>query len=288
MREEMSRKNGIKQIMHRSPSFSAVLYLIKQRLQHPQDFSNFSEDEKKLLYEIQKNGYVIIPDFIDKEFCNNCIKDLDLMIKNHPELIQKNSDLRFFGAEYLSENIMRFANNKFLKILGNHYNTIETDNGFTLANVIEFSELSKKVGSGGGWHRDSKNRQFKTILYLNDVTKENGAYQIIKKSHKLLPLLDDIKTGGLDYKIVRYFDEQINKILNKNPERLHTITGKAGTLIIKDCSAIHRGSPLKSGIRYALTNYYFYLSQINTRLTDHFSPQVSPEKVLEKAKAILS
>ena len=278
----------MKQIVYRNPSLAAGLYLFRQRLQHPQNFSNFSEDEKKLLYEIQRNGYVVIPDFIDKEFCNNCIKDMDLMMKNHQEVVQKYSDLRIFGSEHFSENIMRFANNKFLKTLANHYNTVETDNCFTLANVIEFSEASKKVGSGGGWHRDSKNRQFKTILYLNDVTKENGAYQIIKKSHKLLPLLDDIKTGGLDYKIVRYSDQQINKILNKNPERLHTITGKAGTVIIKDCSAIHRGSPLKSGIRYALTNYYYYLSQINPTLTKHFAPLASPEKVLEKAKAILS
>ena len=281
----MSLKGNMKQIVYRNPSLAAGLYLFRQRLQHPQNFSNFSEDEKKLLYEIQRNGYVVIPDFIDKEFCNNCIKDMDLMMKNHQEVVQKYSDLRIFGSEHFSKNIMRFASNKFLKTLANHYNTIETDNGFTLANVIEFSEASKKVGSGGGWHRDSKNRQFKTILYLNDVTKENGAYQIIKKSHKLLPLLDDIKTGGLDYKIVRYSDQQINKILNKNPERLHTITGKAGTVIIKDCSAIHRGSPLKSGIRYALTNYYYYLSQINTTLTEHFAPLASPEKVLEKAKA---
>jgi hypothetical protein len=281
----MSLKRGIKQIVYSSPSSAALFYLIRQRLQHPQDFSNFSEDEKKILYEIQKNGYVVIPDFIDKEFCNNCIKDIDLMMKNHQEVVQKYSDLRIFGSEHFSENIMRFADNKFLKTLANHYNTIETVNGFTLANVIEFSEESKKLGSGGGWHRDSRNRQFKAILYLNDVTEENGAYQIIKKSHKVLPLLDDIKTGGLDYKIVRYSDQQINKILNKNPERLHTITGKAGTMIIKDCSAIHRGSPLKSGIRYALTNYYFYRNQINTTLTKRFAPLASPEKVLEKAKA---
>ncbi len=281
----MSLKQSIKEIGYSSPSSAALFYLIRQRLLHPQNFSNFSEDEKKILYEIQKNGYVVIPDFIDNEFCDNCIKDMDLMMKNHQEVVQKYSDLRIFGSEHFSENIMRFANNKFLKTLANHYNTIETENGFTLANVIEFSEDSKKLGSGGGWHRDSKNRQFKAILYLNDVTVENGAYQIIKKSHKVLPLLDDIKTGGLDYKIVRYSDQQINKILNKNPERLHTLTGKAGTLIIKDCSAIHRGSPLKSGIRYALTNYYFYRNQINTTLTKHFAPLASPEKVLEKAKA---
>ena len=62
----MSLKGNMKQIVYRNPSLAAGLYLFRQRLQHPQNFSNFSEDEKKLLYEIQRNGYVVIPDFIDK------------------------------------------------------------------------------------------------------------------------------------------------------------------------------------------------------------------------------
>jgi len=51
-----------------------------------------------------------------------------------------------------------------------------------------------------------------------------------------------------------------------------------------DTSTIHRGSPLKNGIRYALTNYYFENSQINSHLVEHFSPLVSPEKVLKMGR----
>ena len=281
----MALKQSLKTVVKKNPSSHAALYLLRQRLSHPQDFSDYSEESQRFLNAIQKNGFMVIPNFVDKEFCEKCICDIDLMMKEHKEFVQKYSDLRVFGAEHLSENIKKFAEDKFLKKLTNYYNTIESDNGFTLANKIEYSQSSSKLGSGGGWHRDSVNRQFKAILYLNDVTEENGAYQIIKNSHKMLPMLEDIRIGKIGFEKTRFLDKQINKIIAKDPSRLKTITGKVGTLIVKDCSAIHRGSPLKSGIRYALTNYYFYISQINDKLVNHFAPLVSPDKVLAKVKA---
>ena len=73
----------------------------------------------------------------------------------------------------------------------------------------------------------------------------------------------------------------VEKILNDGPERLKTLTAKAGTVVLVDTSTIHRGLPLKNGTRYALTNYFFENTQINSHLVEHFSPLVSPEKVLK-------
>ena len=223
----------------------------------------------------------MIPDFVDKAYCRMCAKDIDTMMQSHREFVQKYSDDRIFGSEHLSSNIMQFARNEYALKLANKYNTIETELGFTLANVIKYSSASSKLGSGGGWHRDSINRQFKAILYLNDVTEENGAYQIIEGSHKLGRVLDDISVASCTFDNVRYDDDQIDKIIQKNPDRLKTIEGNAGTVILKDCSAIHRGSPLKAGIRYALTNYYFYTRKINSTLNEHFAPVVTSETILE-------
>ena len=39
------------------------------------------------------------------------------------------------------------------------------------------------------------------------------------------------------------------------------ITGKAGTLVMFNTNAIHRGKPVKGGVRYALTNYYNFISK---------------------------
>jgi len=273
-----------KKIVRKSSTLNVVSDFIITRLKHPQHFAKLETKERDTLNEIQKKGYTIIPNFLDKELCNECIKDIDSMIENEKEYVQEKSDSRIFGAEKISENILRFGSDAFLHNIANHYNTADTCNAFTLANMIKFSELSSKLGSGGGWHRDSCDRQVKAIVYLNDVNKNNGAYQIIKNSHKLIQTLKDMHSGKLTYRQTRFTDEQIDQILKDEPDRLQTITGKKGTLILKDCSAIHRGSPLKSGIRYALTNYYFPRARINRQLIDHFEIKIFPEKVLAMRK----
>ena len=275
---------NFKTLLKKNSTIHVLAYLLNQKYRHKQNFSNFTNKEKNYLLEIQRKGYAVIPNFLDSDFCKLCITDIEEMILNHPEFIHEHSDLRVFGAEELSNQIKKYAEKIFLFDISTHYNAEETQLGFCLANKIEFSEKSNKLGSGGGWHRDSISRQFKSILYLNDVDENNGSYQIIEKSHKLSNVLNDIKAANTPFSKIRFSDQQIEKILERDPSRLKTLTGKAGTLIIKDCSAIHRGSPLKTGKRYALTNYFFQTRKIGPKLIEHFSPLVSPEKVLNLTK----
>jgi len=280
----MSLIHEAKRLVKKNASLAQFVNDINFGFRHHQSFSKTSENEKKIIYEILKNGFCVIPNFVSKEFCDKCITDIESIFVNHKDVVTERTDFRINGAEELSENIKQFHEDKFLNDFANNYNCIETACGFTLANKIEFNEKSQKLGSGGGWHRDSVNRQCKAILYLNDVTEKNGAYQMISKSHKLKQKLNDIKIGSLSSFQTRFTDEQIDRIIQENPDRLQTFTGKPGTLILKECSAIHRGSPLKEGKRYALTNYWFFKSQIHPESAKHFSPLVSPEKFLAKAK----
>ena len=95
---------------------------------------------------------------------------------------------------------------------------------------------------------------------------------------------EDRKTANLEHMQSSFLQETVDKITHANPDRLKSLTGKAGTLVLVDTSIIHRGIPLKKGVRYALTNYFFERSQINSNLIEHFSPLVSPEKVLKMAQ----
>ena len=79
----------------------------------------------------------------------------------------------------------------------------------------------------------------------------------------------------------RFNVQEVDRLVKENPERLKTLTAKAGTVVLVDTSTIHRGVPMKEGTRYALTNYFFERTQINPHLVEHFSPVVSPEKVLK-------
>ena len=270
-----------KKILTKSPKAYAAVHTANFERNHKQDFSFLNEKEQKLLFEIRQNGFVVISDFFDKKSCESCIEDMDWMFENKKEFVHQSdyADSRIFGAEELSENIMKFANNDLLNKLANAYNAVPTSNGFTLAGKIETT--GHEYGSGGTWHRDSYFRQFKSLLYLTNVNEENGPFQVVLGSHDAKKISSDSKSANLESMQCTFNQEAVEKILKDEPERLKTLTGKAGTLVLVDTSTIHRGLPLKNGIRYALTNYFFENTQINSHLVEHFAPIVSPEKVLK-------
>jgi len=123
-----------------------------------------------------------------------------------------------------------------------------------MANKVKYNKNNK--GSGGGWHKDSFTSQYKTILYLNDAKFDNGAFELILDSHKLMSCLKISKKFNLNIFKTRFSNEEINLLTFKD-NKIKTLYGKAGTLIIVDTSMIHRGRPLKKGFRYAITNYYY-------------------------------
>ena len=271
-----------KKILTKSPKAYTTLHSLKFENSHRQDFSKLTEKEKNILLEIKKKGYVVIPDFFDKNQCELCVNDMDLMFQNNKELIHQSdySDSRIFGAEYLSENINSFATHSLLNNLANAYNAVPTDCGFTLAGKISVS--GHEYGSGGPWHRDSYFRQFKSLLYLTDVDENHGPFQIISESHDKEHISSDSKIANLESMQCTFDQNTVKQILEKEPERLHSLTGKAGTVVLVDTSCIHRGVPLKEGTRYALTNYFFEKKKINNHLVEHFAPLAFPERILKK------
>ena len=109
------------------------------------------------------------------------------------------------------------------------------------------------------------------MLYLNDVGINNGPFEIIQNSNKYKNLLEDIEMGNLDYMQYRLSEEEICKIISKEPQRKKTLLGEMGTLILVDTSTIHRGSPIMDGTRYSITNYYYTLNQIDKELFKKFN-----------------
>ena len=137
---------------------------------------------------------------------------MEWMFENKKEFLKETDfgDFRILGSEELSENIKKFGNNKQLNKLANAYYAVPACNGFTLAGKM--ITTGHEYGSGGAWHRDSYLRQFKSLIYLNDVTEDNGPFQVIIDSHKAEQIKLDKKIASLDEMQSTFPPETVNNV----------------------------------------------------------------------------
>lgn len=235
-----------------------------------------TRDQKTILEKLKKDGIIIIPNFMSVEQCNSIIEQIDKKFNNvdfasmetdfrKPEnrfgvLMEDgsrcwadslHSDLRCFGAEHISNDLMQFLNDENFVTIGSAMLERNISPRWCMANHTQY--LSGNQGSGGGWHRDDTYRNgFKALVYLVDVTTENGCFQYIPKSSSVAHHL--LKTPIPDKH--QYTDEEVYKMVGGKITNIFDVVGKAGTLVLFDTNGVHRGKPIQKGFRYAITNYY--------------------------------
>jgi hypothetical protein len=252
--------------------YRKAIFFIKKIFYLKKDKINLNEDEiNRYFKDIKKNGFLIVDNFIDKKNCDKIIDAIDCFKESNKNLIWKdvtNSEFRLFGAEKINKEIMNFFLNKTFIGLGSKCLGRKILNLMTMANRVEAKK--NNLGSGGGWHRDDINFQFKAIIYLCDVDNNNGPFQLLENSNTFLSMIKDSIKSKFNILNTRIKN---NNIALLDQKRVKTITGKAGTLILVDTSLIHRGKPLINGFRYALTNYYYPYYQVES-MKNHFLPKI--------------
>ena len=209
--------------------------------------------------DLFKDGLQIFKGFLNGDELKNHISDFDiLMSDNKIPKIEESSDKRIYGVERYKDSFITKKQETFMLNFNKKAKYLYDNVYFTLAG--EITSDPGNLGSGGGWHRDSQfTNQFKTIVYLTDVNKNNGPFQYIKGSHKKKSYkLIKNALNDYDYSKNRFSDDEIESILKNIGEfESSTITGKAGDLILVNTRGLHRGSPLKFGKRKAVTTYSF-------------------------------
>jgi hypothetical protein len=238
------------------------------------------------LREVERRGYCVVPEFYDAERCRRCVAELERLYAQFPDCVQRKSDLRMFGVEAGSALLREFGDDARLLAIAERMLREPVVNAFTLGNRIDFAPGN--CGSGEGWHRDSFVVQFKAILYLCDVEPSTGPFELIADSEKLSQLMADMLVGRLGLSQNRIRDEQVAMLLEQHPERLQTFAARAGTLLLVNTSAIHRGRPIERGTRYALTNYFTERRRAGAAMDAHFAPVLRAPRVLEVAPAVQS
>lgn len=213
----------------------------------------------KLHKEITENGLAVVPGFITEHESQE-IKDwMEETIATNPKIWKDSmgSDHRIFFADTATPKVKAFYEDEMITSVLSTYEKTRSHVGFTLANKVVYKE--NNAGSGGGWHRDFvKRKQTKSLLYLCNVTDQTGPFQFIKTTHQFRNIVKYQREFGFKYNQFRFTDEEIQRVVEKYPELLFTATGGPGTLILVDTRGIHRGKPIEAGVRYALTNYYWF------------------------------
>jgi len=212
------------------------------------------------LNELQNKGFVIVKNYLSRENCKNIQEKLINTIEKHKDQIWKSEslDYRIWGFEKFENEVNEFLKDENLVNLFKKYeNQSKLISSTTLGANIKFIKNGK--GSGGGWHRDRtfyKYKYSKAMIYLNDVDEKNGAFQYLEKSHHLFNIIkinNHLKKISSD----KWFDNrEIEESSKKLNLKINTLSANAGDMILFDATGIHRGMPLKSGERFALTNYY--------------------------------
>ncbi len=228
------------------------------------------------LESIRSKGYFVWENYYSTEECASLRNEIDRLIEENSATIwrdDEDADNRVYFAERLSDSIKKFNTDSRFQNLSDRYLKTRTEPLSTLAGRIRSKGDNK--GSGGGWHRDTNMiHQFKSIVYLTDVDEQNGPFEYLEGTQKKSTLFEVGKYGvKLDQN--RLSDQEVDAIIEDGKYPKVQFKAKAGTCLLVDTSGIHRGRPLKSGERYALTNYFYQHYFIDEKLTKKFT-DISP------------
>ncbi|MCB9409884.1 phytanoyl-CoA dioxygenase family protein [Mycolicibacterium sp.] len=230
------------------------------------------DEVKTWIDTIRDNGICVVPNFYSPSICEELRRAVLDTAERYPDAVHAASngaDRRIFGAERATAGINAFAEEPRLLNTARVVLGADAANALTLAATISY--MDGNLGSGEGWHRDSFFNQFKAIVYLTDVTEENGPFEYIIRSHLLRQKLSDSRRYGIPLH-TRLDDSAVRNVIAAEPDRHRILTAPMGTLILADTTGIHRGMPLKRGQRFALTNYYLPGKAIGPQFSEYFSP----------------
>lgn len=225
---------------------------------------SFMYSRKNFEYEnclplLKKDGVVVIEDYLAKEEASTLKKEVLLRHEEHFQqlkLYDEGCDSRFFGVNDFLNFSKGFLNPDFCIDICNVIQGTKSNKKVTMSNHL--IPMKGNSGSGGGWHRDSPySNQFKSFLFLSDVNIDNGPFSIIKGSHLRKNIEVFSKVLGVKTSQYRFSENEIQKAIELLSWKETKLTCSAGTLVLANTRALHRGSPIYSGERVALTNYYF-------------------------------
>ena len=205
---------------------------------------------KTVISEVKKNGYSVLPNVYNKNFCKKTIIKLESILdrlKKRRKYFGSNENQVIYNYFYHDIKLIKLTYNKFIdpvmsELIDEDYVLISPS--ARNPRILENINNGRKT-SGFGWHVDSRvvkknnslikpSLNFFAIIALEDFTTQNASTKYVKKSHKL-------------------YKKPIDR--NKNIQ-YEIMTARAGSIIFFDAALWHRvGEPTKLS-RWSIFNMY--------------------------------
>lgn len=212
------------------------------------DKPSFTSDLKCL----KENGYCTLGKILCEEEISQIKKKITSLSKNNKNAFFNNTSnyIQFNKPLLIHSAFTRIATNPYiLDLIETYFNRVcyLADVDARRVYAYDVNEIEKKVGySSSNWHKDSRGRQLKLMIYLTDVNSNDSNFSFIPGTH--IPFLPRSKNN-----VYRFSDADANQIENEPIEWL----GKAGEACLFDTNLIHRLRRKKTAsIRDSFTFYF--------------------------------
>jgi len=229
----------------------------------------------ELLRVLSAHGVAILPGYWPRDRCEAVRARVDAHMARHPERVwfdPLEADARLYGLERVDEDARALLLDPDLAAVARAYWRHDVVPGFASSGRVEARPGNR--GSGGhGWHRDGVTQQLKALLYLTDVGPEQGPLQVVKGTAALRDRLRHIVRSGAVFRQLEWGDSGVRAMERTSPGAVVTCTGAAGTLVLVNPYAVHRGRPITSGVRYALTSTFVAVPTL-TMVAAYYDRQV--------------
>ena len=159
----------------------------------------------------------------------------------------KDEIVRIYHVDRLYEELEQFRYDPFVLGIAQAYNGHMSYSG---ALVYQHDTVHGRAKSYH--HVDTFHRQFKAMLYLDDVDVGNGPFSYFPGSHRnRLRLIKKQLKGNNRNKDTVFEDHEVTSILSSEKQ----VCLPAGSLLLFDTGCIHRGAPQETRSRSVLMNY---------------------------------
>jgi hypothetical protein len=224
-------------------------YNLRSKISYNKD--NLNTLEQKCVQEMKKNSAFVIKNYWPQEKAYR-IRDMlsEYHHSNEPFVLgddRVDEWVRIYHVERLIPELKEFRFDPFILKIAKAYNGFESHSGALVYQHDTTNDHAKSY-----YHVDTFLRQFKAMMYLDDVDVGNGPFSYIPGSHRNRKFFIKKQIKGNDlHKNTVFDDDEVSNLIDNEKQ----ICAPAGSLLIMDVGAIHRGAPQVERSRSVLMNY---------------------------------